>query len=106
MTTTRLLAIVPTRMIKQETIYSSVLVIVCKTGNLAETNFTRQAGKGSVMNWTPAYIQAVATLSSQYANFSNSTEGTTTWNTISGMTRTLRDHWSLSMPTSMNWKVD
>ena len=73
-------------------------MIVCKTGNLAETNFTKRTGKGSVMNWTSAYIQAVATLSSRYAIFSNSTEGTTTWNTISGMTRTLRDHWSLSIP--------
>ena len=36
-----------------------------KTGNLAETNFTKQAGKGGVMNWTSAYIQAVATLSSR-----------------------------------------
>ena len=79
-----------------------VIVIVCKTGNLAETNFTKRAGKGGVMNWTSAYIQAVATLSSRYANFTNSTEGTTTWNTISGMTRTLRDHRSLSIPTSTN----
>ena len=83
---------------QQETTYSSVLVIVCKTGNLAETNFTKRTGKGSVMNWMSAYIQAVATLSSRYAIFSNSTEGTTTWNTISGMTRTLRDHWSFSIP--------
>ena len=49
---------------------------------LAETNFTKRAGKGGVINWTSAYIQAVATLSSRYANFSNSTEATTAWNTI------------------------
>ena len=36
---------------------SSVLVIVGKTGNLAETNFTKRAGKGGVMNWTSAHIQ-------------------------------------------------
>ena len=76
--------------------------VLCKTRNLAETNFTKRAGKGGVMNWTSAYIQAVATLSSRYANFTNSTEGPTTWNAISGMTRTLRDHWSLSIPTSTN----
>ena len=26
-------------------------------GNLAETNFTKRAGKGGVMNWTSAHIQ-------------------------------------------------
>ena len=35
---------------QQGTTYSSVIVIVCKTGNLAETNFTKRAGKGGVMN--------------------------------------------------------
>ena len=49
---------------QQETTYCSVLVIVRKAGNLAETNFTKRAGKGGVINWTSAYIQAVATLSS------------------------------------------
>ena len=46
-------------------------VIVCK---IAETNFTKRAVKGGVINWTSAYIQAVATFSSRYANFSNTTE--------------------------------
>ena len=42
------------RMNQQETTYSSVFVIVCKTRNPAETNFTKRAGKGGEMNWTSA----------------------------------------------------
>ena len=51
-TTTRMTS---TPMNKQETTYSLVLVIVCKTGNLAETNFTKRAGKDGVMNWTSSH---------------------------------------------------
>ena len=44
------------------------------------------------MNWTSANIQAVSTLSSQYANFSNLAERITSRNTISdGVTQVLGD---------------
>ena len=95
------LVIVPTPMNKNKSARNYIQFSSCDSLQNRETNFTKWAGKGGVINLMSAHIQAVTTLSSRYANFSKSTEGTTTWNTISGMIRTLRDHWSISISTSI-----
>ena len=43
----------------RESMCSLVPVIVCKVGNLAETNFTTGAGKTDMMKWTSSNIQAL-----------------------------------------------